>query len=185
MNDVRLRSGETAFAVQVRPDGERTAFTLKRSVGETAPIEIAFDLEIRRRGGGEFVIAGPAGPRRGYAARQGDVIWVEFAGSVQRFEIARGVARRRGTAGHDEIVAPMPGQVLRVLVAEGDLVEKGQTLLVVEAMKMQIELAAPHAGTVLSIAVVPGDKVLPGVPLVEIDPIAAVPAATPLPGVPA
>jgi biotin carboxyl carrier protein len=173
VSGLRLRSGESAFAVQVRPDGERTAFTIGRSVGESAPIEVALELEIRRRGGGEFVIGGPAGPRRGYAARQGDVIWVEFAGSVQRFEIARGVARRRGAAGHDEIAAPMPGQVLRVLVAVGDLVEKGQTLLVVEAMKMQIELAAPHAGTVLSIAVATGDKVLPGVPLVEIDPISA------------
>jgi len=185
MSDLGLRSGEATFAVQVRPEGERTVFTLRRTVGESAPIEVVLALAIERRGGGEFVIAGPAGPRRGHAVRHGDVVWVEFAGSVQRFEIARGVPRRRGVAGHDEIVAPMPGQVLRVLVAEGDLVEKGQTLLVVEAMKMQIELAAPHAGTVLSIAVVPGDKVLPGVPLVEIDPIAAVPAATPAPGVPA
>jgi biotin carboxyl carrier protein len=67
--------------------------------------------------------------------------------------------------------------VLRVLVALGDRVEKGQTLLVVEAMKMQIELAAPHAGIVLSIAVAPGDKVLPGVPLVKVDALAAAPTA--------
>ena len=184
MSDLRLRSGEATFSVQARPDGERTAFTIRRSAGEEAPIEIAFELEVRRRGPGEFVIAGPAGPRRGHAVRHGEVVWVEFAGSVQRFEIVRGVARRRGAAGHDAIAAPMPGQVLRVLVATGDRVEKGQTLLVVEAMKMQIELAAPHAGTVLSIAVAPGDKVLPGVPLVEID-AAAASAATPVPEVPA
>jgi 3-methylcrotonyl-CoA carboxylase alpha subunit len=175
VSELRLRNRETTFAVQARPHGERTAFTLRRSVGESAPIEVAFELEIQRRGAGEFIVAGPAGPRRGYVVRHGDLVWVEFAGSIQRFEIERGVARRRGTAGHDEIAAPMPGQVLRVLVAAGDLVEKGQTLLVVEAMKMQIELAAPHAGTVLSIAVAAGDKVLPGVPLVEIDALAAAP----------
>ena len=173
MSRLRLAAGETTFAVQMRAEGERTVFSLRRSAGESAPIDLSLELEIQRRGAGEFVIAGPAGPRRGYAVRHGDVIWVEFAGSVQRFEIARGAARRRGAAGHDEIAAPMPGQVLRVLVAAGELVEKGQTLLVVEAMKMQIELTAPHAGTVLSIAVAAGDKVLPGVPLVEIGPIAA------------
>ena len=63
----------------------------------------------------------------------------------------------------------MPGQVLRVLVEVGDVVEKGQALMVVEAMKMQLEISAPHAGKVLSLAVAPGDKVAPGVPLAEVE----------------
>jgi len=146
---------------------------VRRTLGETGTAESAFNLAIERHGSGEFVIAGPAGPRRGHAVRHGDLVWVEFAGSVHRFEIARGQTRRRGAAGHDEIGAPMPGQVLRVLVAPGEQVAKGQTLLVVEAMKMQIELTAPHAGTVVSIAASAGDKVTPGVPLVDIDATAA------------
>lgn len=60
--------------------------------------------------------------------------------------------RRRGSAieaeGPREIVAPMPGKVVKVLVAEGQQVERGQGLLVIEAMKMQNELRAPRAGRV-------------------------------------
>ena len=51
-------------------------------------------------------------------------------------------------AGRQQIAAPMPGKVVRLLVKEGDLVEAGQGLLVVEAMKMQNEVRSPKAGKV-------------------------------------
>ena len=50
--------------------------------------------------------------------------------------------------GRQQITAPMPGKVVRVLVSEGDAVDVGQGLLVVEAMKMQNELRSPKAGRV-------------------------------------
>jgi biotin carboxyl carrier protein len=50
--------------------------------------------------------------------------------------------------GRQQIVAPMPGKVVRLLVKEGDHVEGGQGLLVVEAMKMQNEIRSPKSGTV-------------------------------------
>ncbi len=50
--------------------------------------------------------------------------------------------------GRQQIAAPMPGKVVRLLVSEGDAVEAGQGLLVVEAMKMQNEIRSPKAGTV-------------------------------------
>ena len=50
--------------------------------------------------------------------------------------------------GRQQIVAPMPGKVVRLLVKEGDHVEAGQGLLVVEAMKMQNEIRSPKSGTV-------------------------------------
>ena len=53
-----------------------------------------------------------------------------------------------GTA---QIVSPMPGRIVKVLVAEGAKVEAGEGVVVVEAMKMQNELKAPKAGTVVSI----------------------------------
>jgi biotin carboxyl carrier protein len=58
--------------------------------------------------------------------------------------------------------APMPGKVVRVLVAVGTTVEPGTGLVVVEAMKMQNELKSPKAGTVTSIAAVPGATVNAG-----------------------
>ena len=66
--------------------------------------------------------------------------------------------------GHGQvtIVAPMPGRVVRVLVAAGDPVDVRQPVIVVEAMKMENELRAPRAGHVKEIAVAPGTSVEAG-----------------------
>jgi biotin carboxyl carrier protein len=86
-----------------------------------------------------------------------------------RFEIEvrdpRRFGRRGAGAGSEgvaTVVAPMPGKVVRVLVAAGDSVVPGQGLLVVEAMKMQNEMKAARAGSVLSIHAREGDTVAAG-----------------------
>jgi biotin carboxyl carrier protein len=54
--------------------------------------------------------------------------------------------------GHQQLVAPMPGKIVRVLVAAGQQVDAGQGLLVIEAMKMQNEIRSPKSGTVEKLA---------------------------------
>jgi biotin carboxyl carrier protein len=83
-----------------------------------------------------------------------------------RLEVAvrdprRWSARSGGQAadGVQSLLAPMPGKVVRVLARPGDMVEAGQGILVVEAMKMQNEMKAGRAGRVLSIAVQEGATV--------------------------
>jgi len=71
--------------------------------------------------------------------------------------------------GPETVVTVMPGKVVRVLVAEGDEVEAGQGLVVVEAMKMENEIGAPRAGRVSSIEVEPGRAVEAGTTLLIID----------------
>src|SRR5262249_55216794 len=71
--------------------------------------------------------------------------------------------------GGDQVVAPMPGTVIRVLVSAGQEVEARETLVVVEAMKMEMPLPAPRAGTVRSVHVAEGDTVGRGETLVELD----------------
>jgi acetyl-CoA/propionyl-CoA carboxylase biotin carboxyl carrier protein len=66
---------------------------------------------------------------------------------------------RSGHAGADSLTAPMPGTVTVVKVAVGDEVAAGQSLLVVEAMKMEHVISAPHAGTVAELDVTPGTTV--------------------------
>jgi biotin carboxyl carrier protein len=66
------------------------------------------------------------------------------------------------------IKAPMPGRVVRVLVAAGDRVKARQGVVVVEAMKMENELRAPRDGTVKDIAVAPGAAVESGAVLLVI-----------------
>ncbi len=74
----------------------------------------------------------------------------------------RGRAPAASDTGAKPLKAPMPGRILRVLVALGDKVEAGQPCLVIEAMKMQNELKAPRAGTVQRLSVSPGDTVTAG-----------------------
>jgi biotin carboxyl carrier protein len=64
--------------------------------------------------------------------------------------------------GRQQVLAPMPGKVVRVLVSAGDSVRAGQGLLVVEAMKMQNEVRAPKSGTIDRVRVVEGQTVNAG-----------------------
>jgi acetyl-CoA/propionyl-CoA carboxylase biotin carboxyl carrier protein len=85
---------------------------------------------------------------------------------------------RGAHAGADSLTAPMPGTVTVVKVAVGDEVSAGQSLLVVEAMKMEHVISAPHAGTVAELDVVPGATVAMDQVLAVITPT-AMPAPTP------
>jgi biotin carboxyl carrier protein len=77
---------------------------------------------------------------------------------------------RTGGAGGGLVKAPMPGRVVRVLVAVGQAVERGAPLVIVEAMKMENELLAPAPGVVRAVHVGEGVAVEAGQALVELDP---------------
>ena len=73
--------------------------------------------------------------------------------------------RRHGgteAEGRQQIVAPMPGKIVRVLVKAGDRVQAAQGLLVVEAMKMQNEIRSPKSGTIERVLVTEGQAVNAG-----------------------
>ncbi len=78
---------------------------------------------------------------------------------------------RAAHAGADSLTAPMPGTVTVVKVAVGDEVSAGQSLLVVEAMKMEHVVSAPHAGTVAELDVAPGTTVAMDQVLAVITPV--------------
>jgi len=69
-----------------------------------------------------------------------------------------------------EILAPMPGKVVRILVALNDLVKAGQGIVVIEAMKMQNELKSPRDGRVTAVKAVPNESVNRGAFLALIEP---------------
>jgi biotin carboxyl carrier protein len=94
----------------------------------------------------------------------------EFTAEVVDPRAWRG--RRHGAVeaeGRQQIVAPMPGKVVRLLVQVGDQVEAGQGLLVVEAMKMQNEVRSPKTGTVERLLAKEGQAVYAGDILAWID----------------
>ena len=80
-----------------------------------------------------------------------------------------GDAAGDAAGGASRLTAPMPGKVVRVLVAPGDRIEARQPLVVVEAMKMENELTAPRAGTVAEVPVTEGMSVEAGRLLVAIE----------------
>jgi acetyl/propionyl-CoA carboxylase alpha subunit len=78
---------------------------------------------------------------------------------------------RTGSSGGEQstLIAPMPGTVIKVLVSPGDKVEHRQTLLVLEAMKMETPVVSPYDATVQAIHVAEGDRVAGGAVLVELE----------------
>lgn len=98
----------------------------------------------------------------------GERIQVEAIDERTR-QIEAVVGRRPAEAASGALVAPMPGLVVRIQVVEGQQVEAGAALVVVEAMKMENELRAPHAGVVRTIHVVSGQTVEKGALLVTVE----------------
>jgi biotin carboxyl carrier protein len=92
-------------------------------------------------------------------------LWVgstRFAAEVRDPRSLRGRTRAADDQGPKKIVAPMPGKVVRLVVREGDEVEMGAGVAVVEAMKMQNEIKSPKKGTVQRILVTEGAAVNAG-----------------------
>ena len=91
--------------------------------------------------------------------------------SVEIFDPRELRARSSAGASHgrQNIVAPMPGKVVRLLAAAGDRVEAGQGLIVVEAMKMQNEMKSPKAGMVAEVKTKDGATVAAGEILIVIE----------------
>ena len=103
----------------------------------------------------------------------GDAVLID--GRRFAFEVSdpRSLQGRRGVGegavGPRTVKAPMPGRVVRVLVAVGDDVSEQQGVVVIEAMKMQNELKSPKAGRVIRVAVAVGDTVGAGEVLVVVE----------------
>ncbi len=77
------------------------------------------------------------------------------------------IKKREGGTSHS-ILAPLPGNIMSLSVSKGDIVEKGQLLLMMEAMKMENKVLADRAGVVEQVRIGPGDAVLQGDVLIEI-----------------
>ena len=86
--------------------------------------------------------------------------WIKSSRGVNRLELRdRETTVARPPSGDGRIKAPIPGQIARVLVAVGDTVEVGQSLMILEAMKMENHVRAPRAGKVEQLNVAAGQTV--------------------------
>ncbi len=105
-------------------------------------------------------VAGPVGNR-----------WVHWNGLVfeHPFDDGPAVVRRRHADAHAALSAPMPATVRKVAVAAGARVTRGDTLVVLEAMKMELPLRAPADGLVRAVHCREGELVQPGSTLIELE----------------
>jgi len=104
----------------------------------------------------------------GRGVRVGDRVFAIEIDEARRFRTRLAAARPHGLD-RETVSAPMPGLVVAVPVAPGDAVSAGQTVAVIEAMKMQNELVAESAGRVHEVRARPGQVVESGAPLVILD----------------
>jgi pyruvate carboxylase subunit B len=107
------------------------------------------------------------GKRKFYLSLDGMPEEVTFE-ALNEYVIASGGNDRKKATEPGHVSAPLPGNVFEIFVKEGDKVEAGQALLVMEAMKMETELLANISGTIKAVYVSNGDRVTPGETLIEI-----------------
>jgi biotin carboxyl carrier protein len=169
----RYQSGDTTYevALEHRDDGYRVTVS---GPGDEAR---AYDLEMLDAQPGALSLrfddpAGAARPQVIYWAADGETRWLSSCGCTYRLDRPQARRARGGAAAAlgDSVRAPMPAQVRAVSVAAGDVVEAGQTLLLLEAMKMEIRLPAPRAGRVGRVLAQPGETVARDQVLVEMAP---------------
>lgn len=152
---IRLATRTGDWTAEV--DGDRVSFP-----------DAGLTFVVRDEGGGRFSVEGPGGTKKVSSASAGDVVWVGLGGLALDFEVKRGEARTRSTAReHDALMPPMSATVVRIHVRPGDRVAAGDTLIVLEAMKMELPIRAPRAATIRAINCTEGQLVHPGMLLME------------------
>jgi len=153
------RHGDEILRVSSRLDGSRLV------LGDRS-------FEWDELGPGDYLLRQDGVQRRCVVARSGNERWIWIDGHIHHLEVAS-ESRRRAGAPAGQLTSPMPGLVLKVLVQPGEAVRSGQTLVVLEAMKMQYEMMSPRDGTVARVEAREGQQVAGGVALVTLDEEAA------------
>ena len=150
---IALRHKQQVHSASVRHDhGCYQVTTADGVVHEVEVAEIEDDVVRLTVGGRSYRVA---------IARNGRERFIGIDGGVYSFvpESATHSTHSVGNFAAPEVVAPMPGKILQVLVNAGDRVEAGDGLVILEAMKMETRLSAEAAGTVTEVRVSPGDTV--------------------------
>ena len=119
-------------------------------------------------GDGWYLVDDGERRRRVAVAGDGDTQWVFVDGQVGTVETPK-AGPRRARSRETGVMSPMPATVVAVHVTPGQSVAEGDTVIVLEAMKMELPIRAPREGVVKTVACSQGDLVQPGVNLLEFE----------------
>jgi biotin carboxyl carrier protein len=124
-----------------------------------------------RDGGDRLLVSCEDGVYSALAIKKGDAVLVSFRGRQYTIEPVKAARKHHGKDHSGDLISPLPGAVVDVLVAVGEAVKTGDKIVVLEAMKTQQSFAAPFDGKVAEIRVKKGDQVAEGTLLAVVDPI--------------
>jgi biotin carboxyl carrier protein len=151
---ISLRLGDREHVVEVLDTSDGTVVRL-----EGRAFRATVDRQLVR------IEGAPGGPA--WVVSAGESRWAYYDGCVYELEVQREGGRRK-VRHHGSLSAPMPATVRQIRVAPGDRVTRGETLIVLEAMKMELPVRATEDGIVSAVRCGEGELVQPGVPLIEL-----------------
>lgn len=172
-----LYAAGQALVLEYTQSGDTYDFRLSGQLEQTGqkPAEDTRQVRLLSARDGSLTLLVDGRPVQAHIAQDGRRVLVGIAGQVYEFTTAQekqGRKRKGESGGWDpEIVSPMPGKILEVRVAAGDEVEADQTLILLEAMKMENALASEGKARVKKIHVAAGDLVELGQVLIELEPV--------------
>lgn len=164
--------GGKKYTVSINPNGQAAEKenTFVAAVGEQ---KLEFTLYRISENCFSLLIDGKS--RTVHAAENEENIFVHLHGRVFRFDKIRQDSDKFAGGdiefgSKDQVSTPMPGKVVKLLVGEGDTIELGQPLVIVESMKMENEIKSPTNGIVKSVHFQAGDLVKPDQPILRLIP---------------
>ncbi len=148
----RFQSGETIYTVSLEGTGSEFQAVIDG---------IPYHVEILDEKPGQISLLFNGRPTVIYWAVDGAQKWISLDGCTYLLEKPSRIALKKGVelTGEDILRSPMPAQVRALQAATGDWLEKGQTLMILEAMKMEIRIQAPHPGRIVRLLVNEGQTV--------------------------
>lgn len=156
---LKIELGGRTRTLELAREGRRIVATLDGQAVEADAVELGPGIY-------SILIAGSSFEAQVEAAADGFTVAIAGRRIPVRVSDPRQWQRRRGGSveaeGRQQIAAPMPGKVVRVLLQQGEKVDAGQGILVVEAMKMQNEIRSPKTGRVERLLVTEGQAVNAG-----------------------
>jgi biotin carboxyl carrier protein len=137
------------------------------------------EIDVAPLGNGVYRVSDGTRQRLAYVAGPPGARWVFLDGRVYVVDVEEGspsnvaqpfrAAKPRRTHDEDALASPMPATVVAITARPGQRVSKGDVLVMLEAMKMELPIKAPRDGVVKALACRPGELVQPGIPLVELE----------------
>jgi 3-methylcrotonyl-CoA carboxylase alpha subunit len=158
------------MVMTIRLSSELGEWTAAVDAGRVTFSDGSASFAVKETADGRLTIEAPGGTWTVIGADLGETIWIGVDGYALEFQIDRTAGRVRSVVrDQDSLTPPMPATVVRIPVQVGDHVEAGDTLIVLEAMKMELPIRAPRASTVRAIHCTEGQLVQPGMVLVDLE----------------